>query len=237
MLRRWCMTPILCATAAAVILGCAIPEGQDCRFGRTVPDCPDGYQCVSPDGSRGVCMQECVTRGDCASPKTCLVADPSVPRVCWIGGNASTGSSCSDYERGAVPEDPCGPGLVCDTRGTRECAAACDPRSPHSIDRDCPEGFTCDLEDNEAAAVCLQLCDPAASASCGDRPYHRCIRSVHPLLGEIGLCRTRGPFQYCSESGVMCGSGQVCVDDACLSPADAPAVPLRVARDVPPLVD
>jgi hypothetical protein len=230
--------PFAFALSAFVLMGCPSPLGQPCDQGR----CPAGYACTQesvPSGPstttyRYFCSRACVRNSDCGEGVDCATnnAHPDSSRYCNEFGTLLLNEPCRVGE-GAR----CAPGLACSSyEGV--CLPACNPDSPHTSDRECPSGLTCWPGDRDFSltgipysyGVCRPECEPAAADAC--RPTLTCRRWTSPGFGVVATCEGTVGVGICTNAPA-CPDGQVCQDDVCYAPADAP--PRRPDEWFPPL--
>ena len=211
--------------------GCPSPLGQPCNSS----PCPEGYTCTyhpGPDDvQRLACSRACTRNSDCAEGVDCATsnANPEL-RYCNEFGTLLLNEPCRVGEGAS-----CAPGLAC-SRYEGVCLPACNPDSPHTSDRECPSGLTCWPGDRHLSlagipysyGVCRPDCDPAAADAC--RPTLTCRRWTSPGFGVVATCE--GGVGFCT-NGMVCPDGQICQDDVCYAPADAP--PRRPEEWRPPL--
>lgn len=221
------------AFALAMSAGCSATPGEICAV--TMTECAGGLTCdrwVDGEGIPYRCLEGCERRRDCSDGAACLGAAyferVSTRGVCDSWGNLGAGERCE-----VLPEDLCGPGLVCSSLAGLTCVSACDATSPHSEDRVCPEGRVCYegvSSGIDGQRACLQRCDLATRDGCPQ--FTACLQIQHPQEGLIGVCMPS--YVYSCET---CPGDQVCADGMCFDPLDAPPLPWIVSPDVPPLVD
>lgn len=200
----------------------------------------DGYTCtsevvaLSPTLSRyrSFCARACTRNSDCGAGINCAPnqMNPDSSHFCNELGHLGLGETCGEAVAGS-----CAPGLSC---FNLRCTPACDLDSPHVSDRVCPTGLVCEgaLRTQMPGGSlwgqygCMPSCDPSLPGSC--RPTTLCRRWILPGVGEVATCRPAGGQVYCN-NGMTCPTGQVCQDNVCYAPADAP--PIRPEEWLPPL--
>lgn len=233
------MKPLAISLIAAFLVACPSPLGQPCNLGQ----CATGYTCVndmeiiSPTLSRTVyiCARACERNTDCGPGVDCRLADSDDgSRYCNDFGTLAMGERCSDLNR--LRE--CGPGLACSLY-TGECVPACNLDSPLLEERQCASGMTCnsfdrtytlDMRTVSYRSYCDVECDPARSDMC--RTGFVCARWTSPGIGEVATCEFGESVRLCRD-GSQCPLGQICRDNTCYAPADAP--PRRPEDWFPPL--
>ena len=218
-------------------MGCPSPFGRPCS---ATNECASGYTCVvdsSAPSSPYICARACVHNSDCGAGVDCRSnnTDPHAADFCNDFGVGEVGAMCMDWSE--LRE--CGPGLTCGRDG--RCVRACDIESSAVADRMCPAGTTCSAEDRAVESRvtpprvisfghCQAQCDPAAPNAC-PAPY-LCRRWISPGIGEVATCLWLGEGPSCP-GGFTCPDGQICQDNVCYEPVDAP--PRRPEDWFPPL--
>lgn len=233
------MKQLAISLVAAFLVACPSPLGQPCNLGQ----CAAGYTCVddrevtSPTTSRTVyvCARACVRNTDCGPGVDCRLADyVDGSRYCNDFGTLAMGEQCSNLN----PLRECGPGLACSPY-TSTCVPACNLDSPLLEERRCATGTTCNagLRDSTPGmptvsliSYCQAECDPAQSEAC--RPSFICARWTSPGIGETTTCELAEVERDC-RNGSQCMVGEICRDNTCYAPADAP--PRRPEEWFPPL--
>ena len=224
---------VLTLTLVATSAGCSATPGEICSV--TMTECAGGLTCDRWAIREEIpyrCLEGCERRSECSGGAACLGADPfgrvTTRGVCDSWGNLGAGERCEE-----LPEDLCGPGLVCSSLAGLTCVPACDATSPHSEDRVCPEGRVCFegvSSGIDGQRACVQRCDLGTREGCP--LFTNCLQIQHPREGVIGLCMPNDRY-ICD----ACPMEQVCADGACFDPLDAPPLPWITTSDVPPLVD
>lgn len=226
---------------AVFLVACPSRLGQRCGNGG---ECGAGYTCVydvemySPTMSRylEICARSCERNTDCGADVDCRVNNRNLESsgYCNDFGTLAIGERCSDLNR--LRE--CGPGLACSLY-TGECVPACNLDSPLLEERQCASGMTCnsfdrtytlDMRTVSLASYCDVECDPARSDMC--RTGFVCARWTSPGIGEVATCEFGESVRLCRD-GSQCPLGQICRENTCYAPADAP--PRRPEDWFPPL--
>ena len=235
------MKQLAISLVAAFLVACPSPLGQRCGNGG---ECGAGYTCVydvemySPTMSRylEICARSCERNTDCGPGVDCRLNNRNIENsgYCNDFGTLAMGERCSDLNR--LRE--CGPGLACSPY-TSTCVPACNFDSPLLEERRCAAGTTCvshdrtytlDMRTVSFTSYCEAECDPAQSEAC--RPFYICARWTSPGIGETTTCESAGGEARCRD-GSQCMVGEICRDNTCYAPADAP--PRRPEDWFPPL--
>jgi hypothetical protein len=213
---------VLCVVAFAAASASCSPLGQNCRFSA---ECPDGYRCTADVGIRGRCQRACELDRDCPAGVRCVRTRDDVLEgiigYCNELGTVGDGGPCESTLS-------CAAGLACAAEESvrrKTYAPGCNLDAPALADRMCVDGMVCDVAGvrfDTRTGWCQAPCDPSRTDQCGaDRT---CVRWVSPGIGVVATCVNAIQLAYRCEP--PCALGEVCVENRCQSPAEAPPLPI-----------